>query len=103
MFFIVGGFLYIFGGIIENRIVLSDMYCYEILLNFWIKVERWVFNCLYSMFFLVLLVFLKGGFCVVFSVSYYIVIVFKDCFILIIGGWNGWKCCVDLFCFDMVE
>lgn len=100
---IVGGSLYIFGGITENRTVLSDMHRYEILSNFWTKVERRVPNCSHSTPSLVSSVFPKGGLCVAPSVSHHTATVLKDRFILIIGGWNGRKRCADLFCFDTVE
>lgn len=37
--FVIGNFLYIFGGIVLDRIVLNDMYMYNIFLNMWSWIE----------------------------------------------------------------
>lgn len=37
--FVVVNFLYIFGGIVLDRIVLNDMYMYNVFLNMWSWIE----------------------------------------------------------------
>lgn len=44
--FVLEGLLYIFGGIIDDRMVLSDMYWYDVFLNFWSVIESCVLRSL---------------------------------------------------------
>lgn len=97
---VLGGSLYIFGGITENKTVLSDMYRYEISSNVWDQVEHRVPSGSHG---LVSSGFVKGRPCTAPNVSHHTATVLRDRFILTIGGWNGRKRCADLFCFDTVE
>lgn len=99
---IVGGVLYIFGGITDDRTVLSDLYRYEISSNSWFRIEDHVPSSSQSRP-LVSSGFPKGRLCTAPSVSHHAATVIRDRFILIIGGWNGRKRCADVFCFDTVE
>ena len=99
---IVGYALYIFGGITEDRAVLSDMYKYDISTNSWTEIKNRVPSSSQSRP-LVSSGFPKGRLCTAPSVSHHTATVVRDRFILIIGGWNGRKRCADIFCFDTAE
>lgn len=98
----VGDTLYIFGGIAEDRTVLSDIYRYEISSNSWTQIETRVPSSSQNRP-LVSSGFPKGRLCTAPSVSHHTATVLRGHFILIIGGWNGRKRCADVFCFDTVE
>ena len=99
---VVGGLLYIFGGIADDRTVLNDMYMYDVSSNYWSRIEDRVPSSSQSRP-LVSSGFPKGRLCTAPSVSHHTATVARDRFILIIGGWNGRKRCADVVCFDTVE
>lgn len=99
---VIGGQLYIVGGITDDRTVLSDMYRYDISSNSWTLIENGVPSSSQNRP-LVSTGFPKGRLCTAPSVSHHTATVVRDRFVLIIGGWNGRKRCADLFCFDTVE
>lgn len=99
---VVGGALYIFGGITDDRTVLSDMYRYDVSSNSWSRIDDQVPSSSQSRP-LVSSGFPKGRLCTAPSVSHHTATVIQDRFILIVGGWNGRKRCADVFCFDTVE
>ena len=99
---VLDGSLYIFGGITDNRTVLSDMYRYDVSSNSWSAMESRLPRSSQSRP-LVSSVFPKGRLCTAPSVSHHAATVIRGRFILIIGGWNGRKRCADVFCFDIVE
>ena len=99
---VVGGLLYIFGGIADDRTVLNDMYMYDVSSNYWSRIEDRVPSSSQSRP-LVSSGFPKGRLCTAPRVSHHTATVARDRFILIIGGWNGRKRCADVVCFDTVE
>ena len=99
---IVGGKLYIFGGMAEDRMVLCDIFRYDISSNSWTRIENRVPSSSQNRP-LVSSGFPRGRLCTAPSVSHHTATVVRDRFILIIGGWNGRKRCADVFCFDTVE
>lgn len=99
---VLGGALYIFGGITDDRTVLSDMYRYDVSSNSWSRIEDQVPSSSQSRP-LVSSGFPKGRLCAAPSVSHHTATVIRDRFIFIVGGWNGRKRCADVFCFDTVE
>jgi len=99
---VLEGSFYIFGGITEDRTVLSDMYRYDVSSNSWSAIESRTPRSSQNTP-LVSSVFPKGRLCTAPSVSHHTATVIRDRFILIIGGWNGRKRCADVFCFDTVE
>lgn len=99
---IVGGKLYVFGGMAEDRMVLCDIFRYDISSNSWTQIENRVPGSSQNRP-LVSSEFPKGRLCTAPSVSHHTATVVRDRFILIIGGWNGRKRCADVFCFDTVE
>ena len=99
---VVGGALYIFAGITDDRTVLSDMYQYDVSSNSWSRIEDQVPRSSQSRP-LVSSGFPKGRLCTAPTVSHHTATVVRDRFILIVGGWNGRKRCADVFCFDTVE
>lgn len=99
---VLEGSLYIFGGITDDRTVLSDMYPYDVSSNSWSAIESRVPRSSQSRP-VVSSVFPKGRLCTAPSVSHHTATVIRGRFILIIGGWNGRKRCADVLCFDTVE
>lgn len=99
---VLEGSLYIFGGITDDRTVLSDMYRYDVSSNSWSAIESRVPRSSQSRP-VVSSLFLKGRLCTAPSVSHHTATVIRGRFILIIGGWNGRKRCADVLCFDTVE
>lgn len=99
---IVGDALYIFGGITDDRRVLSDMYRYDISSNSWTQIVNRLPSSSQNRP-SVSSGFPKGRLCIAPSLSHHTATVVRGHFIFVIGGWNGRKRCADLFCFDTVE
>ena len=95
---VLEGSLYVFGGITDDRTVLSDMYRYDISSNSWSAIESRVPRSSQSRP-EASSVFPKGRLCTAPSVSHHTATVIWGRFILIIGGWNGRKRCADVFLF----
>ncbi|EDO48031.1 predicted protein [Nematostella vectensis] len=98
----VQGFLYVFGGITDDRSVLNDMHRFDPSNNSWLKLECGLPRITPSRP-AISHQFPRGKLCGPPSLSHHTATTIRDRYIVIIGGWNGRKRTAEVFCYDTVE
>ena len=98
---LLGNYLYVYGGITEEKRVLNDLYRFDIASNTWTQIEEETSRSRGIP--VVSSVFPRGRLCAAPFVSHHTATVVRDRYILLVGGWNGRKRTADVYCFDSVD
>lgn len=97
---VIENYLYIFGGIRDDKTVLNDIYRYDVEGKSWSRIEERPPSSTGTE---ISRSFPRGRLCRAPSVSHHTATVIRERYIIIIGGWNGKKRTAEIFCFDTHE